>query len=118
MLHLYDFPGGNVAQLYQSIQKILSLPDETNLYMCHDYMPNGRELKWQTTVLEQKQENIHTHQGINKKDQVRMRTERDKALSVSKLILPALQVNMRAGRLPNKAEPGNQFLKIPFSISE
>lgn len=110
-----DFPGGDAALLYQSIQKILALPDDTNLLMCHDYMPNGRELKWQTTVGEQKQSNIHIHHGVTEAEYIKMRTERDSELKVPKLILPALQVNIKAGRLPTANDNGGSFLKLPLN---
>ncbi|MDH5432506.1 MAG: MBL fold metallo-hydrolase [Gammaproteobacteria bacterium] len=110
-----DFPGGDARQLYQSIQKILSLPDNTRLFMCHDYMPNGREMQWQTTVADQKANNIHINQDVNEKEFVNMREERDKTLSMPKLILPALQVNIRAGELPETSEKGSIFLKIPLN---
>ena len=110
-----DFPGGDARMLYQSLQKTLSLPPETKLYMCHDYMPGGRELQWQTTVSAQKQNNIHIHDGIGEEEYVKMRTERDQQLSVPKLILPALQINIRAGRLPQSSEQGSQFLKLPIN---
>jgi len=113
-----DFPDGDAAQLYQSIQKILSLPDSTKLYMCHDYMPKGRELMWQTSVLEQKQNNIHINQNINKEEYVNMRTARDEKLSMPKLILPALQVNIKAGKLPQQSEDGQCFLRLPVRFSE
>jgi glyoxylase-like metal-dependent hydrolase (beta-lactamase superfamily II) len=112
-----DFPGGDATQLYHSIQRILSLPEDTTLYMCHDYMPNGRELMWQTTVLEQKQNNIHINQKVTQEDYIKMRTERDKELSAPKLILPALQVNIKAGKLPENKNRKNCFLKIPLSFS-
>jgi len=110
-----DFPDGSAAQLYHSIQKTLALPDETKLYMCHDYMPNGRELKNETTVAEQKQNNIHIHSGISEAEFIKLRTERDEQLSVPKLILPALQVNIRAGKLPEADASGAQFLKLPIN---
>jgi glyoxylase-like metal-dependent hydrolase (beta-lactamase superfamily II) len=113
-----DFPGGDAAELYHSIQKLLSLPDKTRLHMCHDYMPNGRELKWQTNVLDQKANNIHINQNITKEEFIEMRVERDKTLSVPKLILPALQVNIKAGKLPAKNNKNKCFLKIPLSFAK
>jgi glyoxylase-like metal-dependent hydrolase (beta-lactamase superfamily II) len=110
-----DFPGGDARQLYRSIKRTLALPDATKLYMCHDYQPGGRDLQWRTTVGEQKIQNIHIHQGISEQDFVAMRTERDKQLAVPKLILPALQINIRAGRLPEPDKDGNQFLKLPLN---
>jgi len=110
-----DFPSGDARQLYRSLQKTLALKPETQLYMCHDYMPGGRELRWQTTVAEQKADNIHIRDGISEEQFVAMRTERDSQLPVPKLILPALQINMRAGRLPNVSEQGTAFLKLPIN---
>ena len=102
-----DFPGGNPAQLYRSIRHIFELPLETRVFLCHDYKAPGRdEYRWETTVGEQRQKNVHIHDGISEAEFVAMRTERDKKLTMPKLILPAVQVNMDAGRLP-------QFLKIP-----
>jgi len=110
-----DFPGGDAAQLYQSIQKIYALGDDTQLYMCHDYRPGGRELKWKISVAEQKQTNKHINQEVSEQDFVKMRTERDQQLSVPKLILPALQVNIKAGRLPLDPESGTSFLRLPLN---
>ncbi|TQV88716.1 MBL fold metallo-hydrolase [Aliikangiella coralliicola] len=110
-----DFPGGNAEQLYQSIQKLLALPDETRLFTCHDYMPGGRELRWEASVEEQKNHNIHIHQGVDQQAFIKMRTERDAQLPVPKLILPALQVNIKGGRLPSAGETGIQFLKLPIN---
>lgn len=110
-----DFPNGDARQLYQSIQKILALPPETQLFMCHDYMPGGRELKWQSSVAEQKAHNIHVNDNISEDDFVKMRTERDAKLSVPKLILPALQVNIKAGRLPPADKQGERYLKLPLN---
>ena len=110
-----DFPGGSADQLHDSIQRILALPDDTRLFMCHDYMPNGRELKWEALVAQQKKDNIHVNEKVSKKDFVKMRTERDSELSVPKLILPALQVNIRAGRLPRASKRGTQYLKLPIN---
>ena len=109
-----DFPGGDAATLYDSIQKVLALPDEMRLFICHDYGPNGREIKWETTVLEQRTNNIHVGDGSSKESFVKMRTDRDKQLAMPKLIIPALQVNMRAGELP-KDEDGNPMLKVPLN---
>jgi len=109
-----DFPGGDAAELYDSIQKVLRLPDEMTLYMCHDYGPDGREIRWETTVAEQKEHNIHVQQGISKAEFVQLRTERDSELAVPKLIIPSLQVNMRAGNLPEDAD-GNASLKVPVN---
>jgi glyoxylase-like metal-dependent hydrolase (beta-lactamase superfamily II) len=109
-----DFPGGDAGTLYDSIQRVLSLPDETRLFMCHDYGPNGRDIKWETTVAEEKAHNIHVGVGKTKEDFIKFRTERDATLSMPKLILPSLQVNMRAGELPVD-EDGNPMLKVPIN---
>jgi glyoxylase-like metal-dependent hydrolase (beta-lactamase superfamily II) len=110
-----DFPGGDAAELYDSIQKVLSLPDETRLFMCHDYGPNGRDIAWETTVAEEKAHNIHVGGGKTKEDFVRFRTERDAQLAMPRLIIPSLQVNMRAGELPPADAEGNRFLKVPVN---
>ncbi len=109
-----DFPGGDAETLYKSIQKVLSLPDDMRLFMCHDYGPNGRDIKWETTVLEQRQHNIHVGEGSTRESFVKLRTERDKQLSMPRLIIPALQVNMRAGEMPTDAD-GNPMLKVPIN---
>jgi glyoxylase-like metal-dependent hydrolase (beta-lactamase superfamily II) len=109
-----DFPGGDAGELYDSIQKVLSLPDEMRLFMCHDYGPNGRAIQWETTVAEQKANNIHVGGGKTREDFIKFRTERDAQLAVPKLIIPALQVNMRAGELP-KDKDGNLVLKVPLN---
>jgi glyoxylase-like metal-dependent hydrolase (beta-lactamase superfamily II) len=108
-----DFPGGSANTLFQSIQKVLSLPDDTVLYMCHDYPPNGREPQCITTVGEQKRANIHVHHGVNQAEFVAMREKRDATLSVPILILPSVQVNMRAGQFPPPEDNGQRYLKIP-----
>ena len=95
-----DFPGGNARALYQSIQRLFTLPPETRIFMCHDYMPNGREMRYETTVGEQKKFNIHLHDGISEEAFVTMRSAKDKTLSMPALMLPSVQVNMRAGELP------------------
>ena len=95
-----DFPGGDAGELYRSISKILSLPPETRLFMCHDYAPGGREYRWETSVAEERADNIHVADGVTEGDFVKMRTERDKQLDMPVLILPSVQVNMRAGELP------------------
>ncbi|WP_185964587.1 MBL fold metallo-hydrolase [Aliikangiella marina] len=110
-----DFPAGDAQTLYQSIQKTLALAADTRLFMCHDYMPGGRELQWVTTVAEQKAKNIHINDTISETAFVEMRTTRDQQLSVPKLILPALQINMRAGRLPEPSSSGVSFLKLPIN---
>ncbi|WP_461305854.1 MBL fold metallo-hydrolase [Albidovulum sp.] len=109
-----DFPGGDAGQLYDSIQKVLSLPDEMRLFMCHDYMPGGREVKWETTVAEEKAHNIHVGGGKTREEFVRMRTERDKTLSMPRLIIPSIQVNIRAGHIPTD-EKGDGMLKVPVN---
>lgn len=109
-----DFPGGDAGMLYDSIQKVLSLPDEMRLYMCHDYGPGGREIQWETTVAEEKANNIHVGGGKTREEFVRFRTERDAQLSMPKLIIPSLQVNMRAGEVP-RDEDGNPMLKVPVN---
>ena len=110
-----DFPGGNAAQLYQSLQRTLSLPADTRLFMCHDYMPGGRELAWESTVAEQKANNIHIKSSVTEAEFVKMRTQRDEQLPVPKLILPALQINIRAGKLPKESESGTRFIKLPLN---
>lgn len=108
-----DFPGGDAHQLYRSIQRLLSLPAGTLLYMCHDYPPSGRDASWQTTVAEQRRANIHVREGIGEDDFVAMRTRRDATLSMPTLILPAIQVNIRAGHFPPAEDNGVRYLKIP-----
>ena len=108
-----DFPGGDAGELYDSIQKLLTLPDDMRLFMCHDYGPNGRNIKWETTVAEEKQHNIHVGNGKTKDEFVKLRTERDATLSMPTLIIPSLQVNMRAGEVP-KDDDGNPMLKVPI----
>ena len=109
-----DFPGGDAGELYDSIQKVLALPEETRLYMCHDYGPNGRDIRWETTVAEEKEHNIHVGRGATKDQFVTFRTERDTTLAMPKLIIPALQVNMRAGEIPTDAS-GRPMLKVPVN---
>lgn len=110
-----DFPGGNAHTLYQSIRKLLSLPPETRLFMCHDYPPAGREVQWETTVAEQRARNIHVHDGVSEADFVAMRTQRDATLEMPVLILPSVQVNIRAGELPPPEANGISYLKIPLN---
>jgi glyoxylase-like metal-dependent hydrolase (beta-lactamase superfamily II) len=110
-----DFPGGDAGELYDSIQKVLALPDEMRLFMCHDYGANGnREVAWETTVGAERAENIHVGNGASRADFVRMRTERDATLAVPNLIIPSLQVNMRAGELPRDTD-GKPMLKVPVN---
>lgn len=109
-----DFPGGDAGTLYDSIQKVLSLPDQMRLFMCHDYKPGGREVKWETTVAEEKAHNIHVGGGKTREEFIKMRTERDKTLAMPTLIIPSIQVNIRAGQIPTDKD-GNQMLKVPIN---
>ncbi len=109
-----DFPGGDAGVLYDSIQKVLALPDEMRLFMCHDYGPNGRDIQWETTVGDEKAHNIHVGGGKTKEQFVKFRTERDAQLAMPKLIIPSLQVNMRAGEVPTDKD-GNPMLKVPVN---
>ena len=109
-----DFPGGDAGTLYDSIQKVLSLPDQMRLFMCHDYGPNGRDIQWETTVAEEKAHNIHVGGGRSKDEFVRFRTERDATLAMPRLIIPSLQVNMRAGEVPTDKD-GRPMLKVPVN---
>ncbi len=108
-----DFPGGDARQLFKSIRKILSLPPETRLFLCHDYAPNGRGYQWETSVAAERAQNIHVRNGITEDDFVAMRSARDKELGMPTLILPSVQVNMRAGELPPAEDNGTHYLKIP-----
>lgn len=110
-----DFPGGDAAMLYQSIQKLLSLPPETRLFMCHDYPTEGRSYEYMTTVAEQKRANIHVRDGISEAEFVAMRTKRDATLDMPRLILPSIQVNIRAGELPAPEDNGVSYLKLPVN---
>ncbi|BEU96681.1 MBL fold metallo-hydrolase [Acidovorax sp. DW039] len=110
-----DFPGGNAHTLYQSVRKLLSLPEETRLYMCHDYPPAGRQPQWRSTVAEQRAHNIHIHDGVSEADFVALRTRRDASLEMPALILPSVQVNIRAGQLPPPDANGVSYLKIPLN---
>ncbi len=110
-----DFPGGDARQLYHSIKKVLALPDEMRLFMCHDYAPGGREIQWETTVAEEKANNIHVREGVSEEEFVRMRTERDATLDMPRLIIPSIQVNIRGGQLPPPDEKGKRFLKVPVN---
>jgi glyoxylase-like metal-dependent hydrolase (beta-lactamase superfamily II) len=110
-----DFPGGDAGVLYDSIQKVLALPDDTRLFMCHDYGPNGRDIQWETTVADEKAHNIHVGGGKTREDFIKFRTERDAQLAMPKLIIPSLQVNMRGGELPPEDEDGKRFLKVPVN---
>jgi glyoxylase-like metal-dependent hydrolase (beta-lactamase superfamily II) len=110
-----DFPGGCAKTLYASARKLLSLPASTRLFMCHDYPPETRDVKFETTVAEQRAHNIHLHDGISEDEFVRMRTARDATLAMPVLILPAVQVNIRAGEFPPKDDNGVSYLKIPLN---
>jgi glyoxylase-like metal-dependent hydrolase (beta-lactamase superfamily II) len=110
-----DFPGGDAGTLYHSIHRILSLPGETRIFVCHDYLPGGRELEYETTVEAQLAGNIHVHRGVDEAAFTAMRKARDTTLGMPTLILPSLQVNMRAGHLPPADESGAVFLKIPVN---
>ena len=110
-----DFPGGDAATLYHSIRRLLMLPDAMRLFMCHDYGPNGRDIRWETTVGEERRHNIHVHDGVSEAEFVAMRRARDATLSMPRLIIPSLQVNMRAGQLPPKDDAGKTFLKVPVN---
>lgn len=109
-----DFPGGDAHILYRSIQRIYQLPDETKIYMCHDYQPGGRELKYQTSVAEQKAQNIHVNAATAEQEFVQKREARDKTLAVPRLIYPAVQVNIRGGQLPKAEHNGVSYIKIPL----
>ena len=110
-----DFPGGDAKSLYRSVRRILSLPPQTRLFMCHDYPPNGRAVRFETTVAEQRRDNIHVHDGISEAAFVEMRTQRDATLEMPVLILPSVQVNIRAGKMPPKETNGVSYLKIPVN---
>lgn len=110
-----DFPGGDARTLYRSIRRILALPAATRLFMCHDYAPNGREIRFETTVAAERAENIHAHDGISEEEFVAMRTARDATLAMPKLIIPSIQVNMKAGALPEKQANGTRYLSVPLN---
>jgi glyoxylase-like metal-dependent hydrolase (beta-lactamase superfamily II) len=110
-----DFPGGSASNLYRSVQSILKYPPNTKLYMCHDYPPNGRAPEYQSTVADQKEANIHVHDGITEEQFVAMRTKRDAGLEMPVLILPSIQVNIRAGHMPKAEGNGTAYLKIPLN---
>ena len=114
-----DFPGGDARQLYRSIQRLLSLPGETRLFMCHDYKAPGRsEFAWETTVAEQRATNVHVGGGTSEDEFVAMREARDKMLDTPRLLLPAIQVNIRAGRFPPAEANGVSYLRIPVTVRE
>jgi glyoxylase-like metal-dependent hydrolase (beta-lactamase superfamily II) len=108
-----DFPGGDARTLYKSIQKILAQPDETRIFVCHDYAPNGREFSWETTVGTQRANNIHVGNNVSEDSFVEMREKRDASLTMPRLIMPSIQVNMRAGHMPDAEENGATYLKVP-----
>ena len=110
-----DFPGGNAKSLYASVQKLLSLPDDTRLFMCHDYPPTDRPIAFESTVAQQRAKNIHVHDGVSESDFVSMRNQRDATLEMPALILPSVQVNIRAGELPPPEANGTRYLKIPLN---
>jgi glyoxylase-like metal-dependent hydrolase (beta-lactamase superfamily II) len=109
-----DFPGGDARVLYRSIRKILTLPPMTRLFLCHDYQPGGRPPLWETTVAEQRAQNIHIHDGIDEEAFIAMRTARDRTLEMPLLLLPSVQINMRAGHFPPPEANGVSYLKIPL----
>ncbi len=111
-----DFPGGDAAVLYKSIRKLLSLPPQTRLFMCHDYPPAGRAVRFETTVEEERKNNIHVHDGIGETQYVEMRNNRDKGLAMPVLILPAVQINIRAGHFPPAEDNGTAYVKIPLNV--
>lgn len=110
-----DFPGGDARTLFRSINKVLSLPAHAKLYMCHDYQPGGREVQFVTTVADERESNIHVRNGVSEEEFVAMRTTRDAKLDMPTLILPAVQVNMRAGHMPEAEANGVRYLKIPIN---
>lgn len=111
-----DFPGGDANTLYQSIRRLLALTGETRLFMCHDYPPAGRAPAWETTVSQQRSQNIHVHDGISEDEFVHMRHARDAVLEMPALIIPAIQVNIRAGNMPPAEDNGVRYLKIPLNV--
>jgi glyoxylase-like metal-dependent hydrolase (beta-lactamase superfamily II) len=110
-----DFPGGSAHALYRSIRRILALPPRTRLYTCHDYAPNGRAAAWETTVAEQREANIHIRDGVSEDDFAAMRDARDKTLAMPALLLPSIQINLRAGELPEPDKHGRRYLKLPLN---
>ncbi|WP_444931620.1 MBL fold metallo-hydrolase [Microbulbifer sp. SSSA002] len=112
-----DFPGGDASELYRSVRKILSLPDQTRMFMCHDYPPKGkRDYQCETSVGEQRRENIHLRDGVAEEDFVAVRRKRDSTLSVPRLIVPSVQVNIRAGQMPPAESNGTVYLKVPLNL--
>lgn len=110
-----DFPGGNASTLYESIGKILSLPPQTRIFVCHDYGPGGREIAWETTVAEQREKNIHVGNNVGEQEFVKLRKTRDQSLSLPRLIVPAIQVNIHGGKLPPAEDNGVSYVKIPIN---
>lgn len=114
-----DFPGGDARLLYRSIRRLLDLPEPTRLFLCHDYKAPGRDgYRWETTVAEERRDNVHVHDGVSEDAFVAMRQARDATLAVPKLLLPSIQVNIRAGRLPAADRDGVRFLRIPIKINK
>jgi glyoxylase-like metal-dependent hydrolase (beta-lactamase superfamily II) len=113
-----DFPGGDAHQLYRSIRRLMQLPDETRVFLCHDYkaLPNRTHFAWETTIGAERTGNVHVHDGVSEEDFVAMRTARDATLDMPNLILPSVQVNMRAGHLPEPEENGTRYLKLPLNV--
>lgn len=111
-----DFPGGDARQLYRSVKRLLQLPDETRVFLCHDYKaPNREKYVWETTILAERTGNVHFHEGVSEDEFVEMRTQRDATLEMPKLILPSIQINMRGGRLPEPEDNGTRYLKLPLN---
>ncbi len=110
-----DFPGGDAATLYRSIRRILDLPPETRLFVCHDYQPGGREVRWETTVAEERERNIHVGGGKDEAEFVAMRTARDRTLATPTLLIPSIQINIRAGEMPPPEENGVSYVKVPLN---
>ena len=112
-----DFPGGDARQLYRSVRRLMNLPNETRVFLCHDYKaPNRDAFAWETTMLAERTANVHVHAGVSEDDFVAMRTQRDATLEMPRLILPSIQVNMRAGHLPEPEEDGTRYLKLPLNV--
>jgi len=111
-----DFPGGDARDLYRSIRRLMRLPDETRVFLCHDYKaPNRTEFVWETTMLAERTANVHVHDGVTEEAFVEMRAQRDSTLEMPRLILPSIQVNMRGGRLPEPEDNGIRYLKLPLN---
>jgi glyoxylase-like metal-dependent hydrolase (beta-lactamase superfamily II) len=111
-----DFPGGDAAELYRTVQRLFALPAETRVFVCHDYSPGGREPRCETTVAEQRAANIHLRDGVTEQEYVEMRRKRDATLDVPNLIIPSVQLNIRAGRLPPAERDGVSYLKVPLNV--